>query len=83
MIKMIISVVALLLITGCTSTEDANRALQSSGFTDIQITGYDVFACSKGDFFHTGFSAINSQGILVEGTTVCSGLFFKSATVSF
>ena len=80
--KIILMVAIGLMLVGCTSKEDANRALRSQGFTDIHITGYDFLSCSKDDFYHTGFTAKNMQGITVRGT-VCSGLIFKSATVRF
>ncbi len=52
------------------------------GFSDIRTTGYKWFACSEGDWYHTGFVAINPQGVEVSGV-VCSGLFFKNSTVRF
>ena len=69
-------------ICGCTNSNDAKRALKASGFTDIKMTGYQWFACSQDDFYHTGFIATNAQGKQVKGT-VCSGLLFKNATVRF
>jgi hypothetical protein len=70
------------LLAGCTNQKDAVNALQDVGFTNIQVTGYHWFACSKDDFYHTGFVAQNPQGREVNGT-VCSGLLFKNATVRF
>lgn len=69
-------------LSGCTNSSDAHRALESSGYTDVRITGYDFFACSEDDFFHTGFAAKNPNGVEVQGT-VCSGLLFKNATIRF
>ena len=69
-------------LSGCTNSSDAHRALENSGYTDVQITGYDFFACSGDDFFHTGFTAKNLNGVEVQGT-VCSGLLFKNATIRF
>lgn len=69
-------------ICSCTNPKDANKALESMGFTNIKMTGYSLFACSEDDFYHTGFEAVNSQGKVVSGT-VCSGLFFKNSTVRF
>lgn len=67
---------------GCTSPNDAYRALNSAGFTDIEIYGYDPWACSEDDFYHTKFSAVNPLGNRVDGT-VCSGLLFKNATIRY
>ena len=71
-----------LLLSGCTNKDDADRALSAQGFTNIQETGYDFFACSQDDFYHTGFKATNTNGKIVTGT-VCSGLLFKSATIRY
>lgn len=75
-------VLAVLLLCACTSENDAMRALQAEGYKDIRFTGYDWFACSKDDTFHTGFVAKNRDGREVKGV-VCSGLIFKSATVRY
>lgn len=82
MIKMIIYIVLIITICSCTNSKDANKALSSLGFNDIQITGYKWFACSESDFYHTGFTAKNAQGLEVKGT-VCSGILFKNSTVRF
>lgn len=78
----ILAVTAMLGLSGCTSQKDAQRALTAEGYENIQYTGYNPFACSDDDFYHTGFSAVNEKGRLVTGT-VCSGLFFKSATIRY
>ena len=79
--KNIILIIAIALImTGCTNKDDAQRALKYEGFTNIQVTGFNFFGCSKDDFYHTGFIATNKNGVSVEGT-VCSGLLSKNATV--
>lgn len=75
-------VLAVLLLSGCTNSGDAHRALEGMGFTSIEITGYNYFACSKDDFYHTGFTAVNANHQIVNGT-VCSGFLFKNSTVRF
>lgn len=79
MIKNIL-LLSLLLLSGCTNREDAERALTSEGYSNIHITGYAWFACSEDDRFHTAFTAVNRDGKQVSGV-VCSGLFFKNATI--
>ena len=79
--KKIVLIAAVLLMTGCTSKNDAERALRAEGFTDIKITGYDFLACSEDDFYHTGFVA-KRNGRTVRGT-VCSGILFKGATIRY
>jgi hypothetical protein len=82
MIKKILIASLLMFLSGCTDTSTAVNALQDAGFDDIEITGYNWFACAKDDFIHTGFIAKNLQGRIVKGT-VCSGLFFNNATIRF
>lgn len=69
-------------VSGCTQPDKAEDLLRKQGFTDIQMTGYDFFSCSEDDQYHDGFRAKTVTGETIEGT-VCSGLFFKGATVRF
>ena len=68
----------------CTNTnkEEARQALQANSFRSIQLQGYKWFACAKDDWSHTGFTAINVNGQIVEGV-VCCGLLFKNCTIRF
>lgn len=77
----IITLIILLLLTACTSENEATRVLQMEGVTDIQFTGYSWFTCSKDDFFHTGFTGMRN-GKPVEGV-VCSGLWLRGSTVRY
>lgn len=76
--KALIALAALTLIA-CTDDSRTIQTLQKQGFTEIQTTGYDMFACSDDDSYHTGFRAKNPQGQVVTGT-VCCGMM-KSCTV--
>lgn len=71
--------ITLVALVGCTNEPDALRALEAEGFTDVQWTGYDFFACSKDDFYATGFSAVR-DGKRHRGT-VCAGILFKGSTI--
>ena len=76
------SLVALLtvaLVAGCTSENDASRALAGAGYRDVQITGYRWWGCSKDDQFHTGFEATGPTGQRVSGV-VCSA-WMKGSTI--
>lgn len=75
--KMLITILIILSLVGCTSKDDANKALQSEGFTNIEITGYNFFTCTGDEMFHTGFKATNAEGNMVTGT-VCSSWFIGS-----
>lgn len=81
MIKIILILICCLL-AGCTDETKAISVLEAEGYKDIQITGYNIWACSEDDFYHTGFTATSAVGKQVSGT-VCSGLMFKGATVRF
>ncbi len=79
--KKILFLIALLALTACTDNATATRILHREGYTNIQMTGYNFFACGQGDFYSTGFTAMKN-GYRVDGV-VCSGLFFKNATIRF
>ncbi len=79
--KKLLLILPLILLVGCTQPADATRILENDGFTNIQITGYNWFACSKDDTYHTGFVAVKN-GRTVTGT-VCAGLLFKNSTIRF
>ena len=69
-------------ITACTDSNGTRSVLQSNGMTDISITGYQFFGCSKEDIVRTGFKATSISGQKVEGV-VCSGILFKNSTIRY
>lgn len=73
-------VVMVLMALGCTDEHSTRRALDAEGMTEVEVTGYDYWACGGDDWFHTGFTATNPQGRRVDGV-VCCGLVFKNCTV--
>ncbi|CUK21996.1 hypothetical protein [Achromobacter xylosoxidans] len=75
-----ILIVAVALLAGCTNADDATRALKAAGYTEIKITGYRWFGCSKDDSVHTGFEAVGRDGAKVSGV-VCGEIFFKGNTI--
>lgn len=74
-----IILLASLLLAACTDEDVAMRALESAGYTNIELTGYRAFMCGEGDNFATGFSAIGPTGRHTTGA-VCSG-WLKGATI--
>lgn len=78
--RILLLAVLALSLTACSNSNDARKALEAQGFTDIETTGWSAFACSEDDFYSTGFVATNPQGKRVKGT-VCSGFLFKNATI--
>lgn len=73
--------ICMLLLAACSDASGARHTLDNAGYTNVNITGYDFFACSQDDVFSTGFTATNPKGKYVEGT-VCSGLL-KGSTIRF
>jgi len=79
----LLAILLAILLAGCTSHTDAERALDSMGFTQVQITGYRWFGCADSDDLHTGFRALGVNGKPVTGV-VCSSFFWgKGTTVRF
>lgn len=69
-------------LAGCTEPKHTAEILAINGYTNVQITGYAWFACSKDDWYHTGFTALGPTGLPIKGC-VCSGLLFKNSTIRF
>jgi len=80
--KQVVAVLLVLaVLSACSSSGDAQKALEAQGFTDIQTHGHAFFGCSDSDDFATKFEAINPKGQHVSGV-VCSG-WTKGATIRF
>lgn len=79
--RRLLIIAPLLLLGACTDPVAARRALDSAGFTDIQIGGYAIQMCGRDDTYATRFTARNIHGKVVTGA-VCSG-WAKGATVRF
>lgn len=77
--KILLLLITVLTLTGCTNADKATSVLHKQGYSDIEITGYDLFACGEDDFYATGFEAKSLTGEHISGT-VCSG-FFKGNTI--
>jgi hypothetical protein len=78
--KLLLALVTLFVLTACVDEGKATEILSSHGYTEIQITGYNMFSCSEDDTFKTGFTAKTITGQITSGT-VCCGLFMKGCTV--
>lgn len=77
-----ILILAVFGLCACTDPDNASRILADNGYTNVYLTGYNAFACSKDDTYHTGFEATSPNGRHVKGT-VCAGVFFKNSTIRF
>jgi hypothetical protein len=72
-------IIAAILLTGCTSQDKSFKALEASGYTNINMTGYSFFGCGDKDTFRDGFTATGANGKQISGV-VCAG-WFKGATI--
>lgn len=78
--KTFLIVIAVFLTACSTRPEDARRALENQGFTDITTLGTDGWACGKGDAAGREFTARNPLGRMVSGV-VCCGAGTKRCTI--
>lgn len=78
---LLLLLILVLLIPGCTSSDSATTTLTKAGYTNIQTGGWDVLGCSDDDFTATSFTATNQLNQTVTGT-VCCGIF-KKCTIRY
>ncbi len=64
----------------CTHPDTALRVLESSGYTEVEITGWRPFSKGEDDWFSTGFRAKSPSGANTTGV-VTGGLFLKGNTI--
>lgn len=77
----IVLIICLYALMACSDYDRSRKTLESAGFTDIVITGYEPFSCSDDDTYSTGFNAKNPKGVVVDGV-VCCGVV-KACTIRY
>jgi uncharacterized lipoprotein YajG len=77
---MIISLIAMAALSGCTNPKDTIETAEAMGMTNVQVGGYSMFACGTDDQTSTKFTATNAQGKQVTGTS-CGMFFGKDSTI--
>lgn len=79
----VVAAAAIASLGGCATPpeRDSIRALRALGFEAIELTGYELWACSGDDEFNTGFRAKNARKEPVSGVVCCG--WVKSCTVRF
>lgn len=77
--KFIVIATITMLISSCSDPENAERVLQSNGYTNIEITGWEPLMKSEDDMYSTGFRATSPSGQIVEG--VVTGGMLKGNTI--
>ena len=70
---------AAIILAGCTQPDHARKVLESAGYTEIQMQGYDWINCSEDDMYRDKFTAKGPTGKPISGV-VCAG-FFKGSTI--
>ena len=73
---------AVVLLVACDANPDeALRALEAQGMTQVTLGGYPFYVCGEGDDFNSSFTARGVNGQRVEGAVCCGAL--KGCTVRF
>lgn len=82
MTRLLLGTLFAITLAACDDPVNARRALEDSGYSDIELTGGELWGCSDSDGTTTGFIAKNPAGRKVKGV-VCCGFAFKGCTVRF
>jgi hypothetical protein len=78
--KTLLIAAAAVMLSSCTVGGDAvTLALESQGYTNVELGGPALFGCAKDDNFTRTWKATGQQGTRVKGVA-CSGLF-KGVTI--
>ena len=68
-------------LTSCNGNTTSTTILEEQGYTNVEITGYNPFACSEDDMYRLNFTATSPNGTPVKGV-VCSAPL-KGYTIRF
>ena len=74
-------VLCTILLSSCSGASTSEILLEEQGYTNVEITGFNVFACSEDDMYRYNFTATNPNGKRVKGV-VCSAPL-KGSTIRF
>lgn len=70
-----------ILLTSCSGASTSEILLEEQGYSNVEIQGFNVFACSQDDLYRYNFTATNPNGKTVKGV-VCSAPL-KGSTIRF
>lgn len=79
LIALLCIIVMGMMLSSCNYQENAYRILEESGYSQIQLKGYDIFSCSEDDMVRTKFTAKNNAGNMVNGVVCAAPL--KGSTI--
>ena len=74
-------VLCVILLSSCSGASASEILLEEQGYTNVEITGFNLFACSEDDMYRYNFTATNPNGKQVKGV-VCSAPL-KGSTIRF
>ena len=74
-------VLCVILLSSCFGASASEILLEEQGYTNVEITGFNLFACSEDDMYRYNFTATNPNGKQVKGV-VCSAPL-KGSTIRF
>ena len=74
-------VLCVILLSSCSGASTSEILLEEQGYTNVEITGFNVFACNEDDIYRYNFTATNPNGKQVKGV-VCSAPL-KGSTIRF
>lgn len=75
---LVVAVIFLMMLPKWNHGDEARRALEAAGYTDVTLQGFVFLPCGE-DLFGMGFEATGPTGKPAKGA-VCKGIF-KGATV--
>lgn len=78
--KLTIAILVIALSTSCTDESAAERVLKDAGYHPIEVGGYSVFKCGKGDQYATKFKAYNHDKTRIVTGVICQG-WLKGKTI--
>lgn len=79
LITLLCIIVVGVMLSSCNYEENAYRILEQSGYSQIELKGYDMFSCSEDDIFRTRFTVKNNAGNTVNGVVCAAPL--KGSTI--
>ena len=77
---LICSVILGIFLLACTDEDASRRTLDDAGYSNIKITGWEMWGCGDDDTYTTGYTATNPKGKRVSGV-VCCGSWGKGCTI--
>lgn len=71
----------ILFLSACDGSNTSLTVLEEQGYSNVEIKGFNVFACSEDDMYRYNFTAQNVNGKQVRGVVCSSPL--KGSTIRF